>query len=163
EAAARAALLEELGFLYRDAGQYPQAIDSFRQIGSLVDGDSASRIAVQIVETYRQAKDFDSALKESDAALKKYPEDRIVILTHGSVLSDRGKTDEAVNEVRGLLKGERDRETLVALAQIYEKGKRFAEEGKTLDEVEKFSTTKDDQEQLGFLRGAMFERQKKYD
>jgi tetratricopeptide (TPR) repeat protein len=163
EAAARAALLEELGFLYRDAGQYPQAIDSFRQIGSLVDGDSASRIAVQIVETYRQAKDFDSALKEADAALKKYPDDRIVILTHASVLSDRGKTDDAVNEVRGLLKGERDRETLIALAQIYEKGKRFTEEAKTLDEVEKFSTTKDDQEQLGFLRGAMFERQKKYD
>jgi len=163
EAASRAVLLEELAYLYRDAGQFQQAVDTFRQIGPLVDAEGSSRTAVEIVETYKQAKDYDAAAKEADAALKKYPNDRIVVLTHASLLAERGKTDDAVNEVRGLLKGDRDRETLVTLAQIYEKGKRYNDEAKTLDEVEKLSNTNEDKEYLSFLRGAMLERQKKYD
>jgi tetratricopeptide (TPR) repeat protein len=163
EAATRAMLLEELAFLYRDAGQYQPSIDAFRQIVGLLDSDNASRIEAQIVETYRLAKDYDAALREADAALKKYPGDRLIVLTHAEVLADRGKTDEAANEVRGLLKGERDRDTLLALGRMYETGKRYNDEAKILDEVDKLSTTDDEKEQVDFMRGAMLERQKKYD
>ncbi|PWU08398.1 MAG: hypothetical protein C5B51_07905 [Terriglobia bacterium] len=162
EARSHAALLEKLGILYRDAGQYPQAVETFRQIGSLVVEDAA-RAAVQIIDTYRAAKDFDNATKEADAAVKKYPSERLVVLAHASLLAEKGKTDEAVSEVRGLLKGERDRETLLAVAQIYEKAKRYADEAKTLDEAEKLAATDQDKETISFLRGAMYERQKKYE
>ena len=161
DAATRAMLLEEQGILYRDINQYPQAIDSFRQIASL-NGQGGPRIAVEIVETYRAAKDFENAQKEADAALKKYPNERVVVLSHASLLSDRGKIDEAAAELRGLLKGERDRDTLIALAQVYEKGKRFSEQAKLLDEIDKLSGP-DEKETVLFLRGAMYERQKKYD
>jgi tetratricopeptide (TPR) repeat protein len=162
DAATRAMLLEELGILYRDANQYPQAVDTFRQITAL-NGQGGPRVAVEIIDTYRSAKDFETAQKEADAALKKYPNERVVVLEHATVLSDRGKTDEAVSEVRSLLKGDRDRDTLIALAQLYEKGKHYTEEAKTLDEVDKLSTAKDDKEAIAFMRGAMYERQKKYD
>src|SRR5215469_9306239 len=163
EAARRAALLEQLAFLYRDANQYQQAVEAFRQITPLVNGDGASRIAVQIVETYRQAKDLDNAMREADSAVKKFPNDRMIVSSHALLLADRGKTDEAASEIRGLLKGERDREVLITLAQVYEKGKRYPEEAKTLDEVDKLSTNEDEKGYAGFARGAMYERQKKYD
>jgi tetratricopeptide (TPR) repeat protein len=162
DARSHAMLLDKLGTLYRDSGQQQLAVETFRQIGSLVAED-APRAAVQIIDTYRQAKDFDSATREADAALKKYPGERLVVLAHASLLADRGKTDEAVGEVRGLLKGEKDRDTLLAVAQIYEKAKRYADEAKTLDEADKLSTTDEDRETIAFMRGAMFERQKKYD
>ncbi len=163
EASNRAMLLEKLGVLYRDSNQYPQAIDAFRQISAL-DSEGAPRVAVQIIDTYRAAKDFDTAAKEADAALKKFPNERMVIMAHASLMADRGKVDEAVSEVRGTTKGqEPDRETLLALAQLYEKGKRYADEAKALDDAAKLSKAKSDTETIDFMRGAMYERMKKYD
>jgi tetratricopeptide (TPR) repeat protein len=157
----RAMLLERLGGLYRSAEQYPQAIDTFRQI-SAVDKDSAPRVAVQVIATYRAAKDLTSAMREAEAAEKKFPDDRLVKLEHANVLSDQGKVEEAAAEVRSLLKGNpRDRETQLALAQIYDKGKRYQDRDKALDEAEKLSTSKDDKEGVLFMRGAMYEREKK--
>jgi tetratricopeptide (TPR) repeat protein len=163
DAATRSMLLEELGVLHRESSQYPEAIDAFRQIAGLNNPQGGSRVAAEIIDTYRVAKDYDAGQKEADAALKKYPNDRIVVLAHASLLADRGKTDEAASEVRNLLKGDRDRDTLVALAQVYEKGKKFNDEAKILDEVDKLSTSPGDKETVSFLRGAMYERQKKYD
>ena len=162
ESSNRAMLLERLGILYREANQYPQAVDAFRQIASL-DTEGAPRVAVEIIDTYRVAKDFENATKEADAAMKKFPNERMVVMAHASLLSDRGKEDEAAAEVRGLMKGQPDRETLLALAQIYEKGKRFADEAKTLDEAEKLADSTADKTSIAFLRGAMYERMKKYD
>jgi tetratricopeptide (TPR) repeat protein len=158
----RAMLLFELGALQRDAGQYPQALDSFRQIANL-NGQGGPRVEVEIIETYRESKDLDTAQKEADAALKKSPNERMVVLEHAQVLADRGKTDEAATEVRGLLKTDRDRDTLLALARLYETGKKYSDEAKVLDEVEKLSTEDSDKEVVLFQRGAMYERQKKYD
>ncbi len=162
DAASRATLLDQLGVFYRNAGQYPQAIEAFRQIAPL-EAQSALRAALQIIETYRAAKDLESARKEADAALKKYPGERMVQLTHASVVADQGKIDEAAAEVRGLMKGPDDRDTQLELAQIYEKGKRWADMAPLLDQAEKLSVSDDDKASVHFMRGAMYERMKKYD
>ena len=162
DAANRATLLDRLGVFYRTAGQYPQAIEAFRQIAPL-EAQSAPRAAVQIIETYRAAKDFESARKEADAALKKYPDEHVVQLTHASLLGDLGKIDEAAAELRGLMKGPDDREMQLELAQIYEKGKRYADMAPLLDQAEKLSTSDDDKAGVHFMRGAMYERMKKFD
>jgi tetratricopeptide (TPR) repeat protein len=162
DASTRAMLLEKLGSLERDTGQFAQALDAFRQIGSL-NGQGGPRVAVELVETYRESKDLESAQKEADGALKKFPNERMVVLEHAQVLADRGKTDEAAAEVRALLKGDRDKDTLLALARLYETGKKYADEAKILDEVEKQASEDSDKETIFFLRGAMYERQKKYD
>ena len=162
DAANRATLLDRLGVFYRSAGQFPQAVEAFRQIAPL-EAQSAPRAAVQIIETYRAAKDLESARKEADAALKKYPTERLVQVTHASLLADLGKIDEAAAEVRGLMKGQDDRDMQLELAQIYEKGKRWADMAPLLDQAEKLSMSDDDKAGVHFIRGAMYERMKKFD
>jgi len=162
EGASHAMLVERLGTLYRDAGRYSDAVESFRQIAAL-DSDSAARAAVQIVETYRTAKDYDNASREADAAYKKYPKDRMVVFAHASLLAEVGKADEAVSETKGLLKGQPDMETLVSGARVYDKAKRYSDEAKVLDEADKLAMTTEDKESVSFMRGAMYERTKKYE
>src|SRR5207249_3350558 len=55
EASNRAMLLERLGLLYRNSGQYAKAVEAFRQISAL-DSESTPRVAVQIIDTCRAAK-----------------------------------------------------------------------------------------------------------
>src|SRR6185437_16962221 len=74
------------------------------------------------------------------------------------VLADQGKLDEGAAELKGI----QDRDTQLALAQLYEKAKRYADMGRALDSAEKFSKNNDDKETVYFMRGAMYERTKKY-
>jgi tetratricopeptide (TPR) repeat protein len=158
----RAGWYEELGSLNRAAARYPEAIDAFKQMGAVFK-DSAPLVAVQTVETYRAAKDLASAQREAEAALKKFPDEYMVVREHADVLSDLGKTDDAVKELRGQLNGPRDRDTLIALGEILEKAKRFDDATKAVDDAEKLSTSDEEKEAVYFMRGALLERQKKYD
>ncbi len=133
ESAARGQLLEELASLYRAAGQYNESIDAFRKAATL-NKENSPAISLQIIDTYRTAKNADGARKEVDAA---------------------------VAELRARIKGKGDIPTLLTLASVYEKGKIFGEEAKVLDEAEKVAATSKEKESVYFMRGAMFERQKK--
>jgi len=157
----RANFLERLGEFYRASNQYQPAVDAFRQAGDL-DADSAPRIAAEIIDTYRQAKDYKSARAEADAALKKYPDERALKLVHATLLADMGKVDEGVAELRAL-KGDHERETQLAIAELYEKAKRYEDMRKPLDAAEKLSESKQDKETVYFMRGAMYERIKNFD
>jgi tetratricopeptide (TPR) repeat protein len=158
----RSALLERLGFMYRNAEQFGPAVETFRQIAEL-DPDLAARAEAQVIETYRAGKDFKKAEQEANAAAAKYPDDRMIKSVQASVLADLGRTDAAVAILKKQLGEKKDRETWLALAQVYEKGKRYDEMAKAIDEAEKLSQSKDDKETVYFLRGAMYERLKKYD
>jgi tetratricopeptide (TPR) repeat protein len=159
---ARVTLLQRLGLLYRSAGRYNEAVEAYRQIAQ-VDPSAGARASVDVVDTWRIAKDLNKAQEETQAALKKFPNDRMVKLVHASLLSDQGKIDDAVAELRNLLTGDKDRETQLAIAQVYEKGKRFGEMAKALDAAEKLSDSNQDKQQVIFMRGAMFERMKDFD
>ena len=73
----RIVLLERLGLMYRSNEQYTEAIETFRQIAEL-DPNLGGRAPAQIADTYRVAKDLTKALEEANAAVKKYPEDRVL-------------------------------------------------------------------------------------
>jgi tetratricopeptide (TPR) repeat protein len=161
EKGSRVMLLQRLAGLYRDARQYPKSVETLRQIAE-VDPEAAPQASASIVETYRIAKDLPAAQAESEAALKKYPKDRLVKITHASLLADMGKVDQGAAEIKTLVTGEKDGETYLTLARIYEKGKNFAEMEKALSEAEKLAESKQDKENIYFTRGAMFERMKKY-
>jgi tetratricopeptide (TPR) repeat protein len=158
----RVRFLEKLGIDYRNAEQYPQAADAFRQIAAL-DSEAAPQVAVQVAETFRAQKEYAAAFREADAAFKKFPKDRLVIAEHASLLADEGKVDQAASEMRTLFDGKQDRAIHLELAQIYEKGKRWSDMAKSLDEAEKLSSSSEDKETVHFMRGAMLERQKRYD
>ncbi len=158
----RAMLLERLGGLYRANHQTPQAVESFRQAAELAP-DSASRAAVQIVDTYRQAKDFKNALAEAKSAREKYPNERPVKVIYALLLADVGRVPEAAVELKSLPSGSKDRELYLTLAQVYEKGKDYPEMEKAIGEAEKLSESKADKETIYFMRGAMYEKMKKFD
>jgi Tfp pilus assembly protein PilF len=106
---------------------------------------------------------MESARKEADATLKKFPKDRLALMTHANLLADMGKVDEAVAEVKARTTDQNDFQTQLALAQLYEKGKRWAEMAKALDEMEKLASSDEEKFTVHFSRGAMLERTKKFD
>lgn len=162
EKAARVLMLEQLGIMYRTAEQYGPAVESFQQIADL-DADLAGRAAVQVVETYRQAKDFKKAETTAENALVKSPSDRMLRNVYASILADEGKAEAAITEMKKLVAEKKDRETYISLAQVYEKTKRYTEMAQAIDEAEKLSEGKDEKETIFFMRGAMYEKMKKFD
>jgi tetratricopeptide (TPR) repeat protein len=162
ERANRVALYERLGVLYRSVDRTEEAVECFRQIAAL-DADLAARASAQAVETYRQAKEYTKADQESAAALQKHPQDRTLQLVRSNLLADLGRTEEAIAITKKMLTGRDDRDAYVTLAQLYEKAKKFDDMAKAIDQAEKLSSTKEDRTGVQFLRGAMYEKQKKFD
>ena len=158
----RVVLLERLGSMYRANDQNAKAIETFRQIAE-IDPDMAGRGELQIIETYRVSKELSKAESEAKAAVAKYPDDRSLRGMYATVLADEGKSDAAISEMKKLVADKPDRDTWISLAQVYEKAKRYSDMAKALDEASKLSESKEDKENILFLRGAMFEKQKKYD
>ena len=158
----RMILVERLGLMYRNAEQFDKAAETFRQIAE-VDPASGGRAYAQIIETYRIGKQYDKALAEADAGLRKFSDDRVLRGVRGSLLAEMGRTDEAITETRKLLDGKNDRETYITLAQIYEKAKNYAEMAKALDAADKLSDEKEEKESIAFMRGAMYEKMKNFD
>lgn len=158
----RVILLERLGLLYRNNEQYAEAVKTFEQM-PVADPDSGARAAAQVMDTWRQAREFDKAEKAAEAAIAKYPDTRIVRLVRSSVLADIGRYDEAIKSLESMLGGKDDRETQIALAQILDKAKRYNEMEAALDAAGKLSESDDDRETIHFMRGAMYEKMKEFD
>ena len=122
------------------------------------------RARVLVVDTYRAGRDLAKALQESRKALEAYPKDRSIRVTHALLLGEKGDTDEAAKFLRGMLTGGSDeREIYLDLAQIYERGRRYAEAEAAARMAEKMAGRPAENEMVWFMLGAIFERQKKYD
>ena len=159
----RATLLERLGLLYRQGEQYGKAVETFRTLAEL-DAALASRATAQVVDTYRQNREYQKAVDEADSALKKFPKDRMITVVRASALGELGRNADAVASLKTLLEGKpTDRETLLSIAQAYDHAKNYPEMAKAIDEAEKLSATKEEKEGISFTRGAMYEKQKKFD
>jgi tetratricopeptide (TPR) repeat protein len=156
----RGRLLETLADYYRDSEQTDLAVDAYRQMAE-VDPDQAAIAAREIVATYDGGHEFTKAQQEADADLKKWPDDRFLHIAHATLVADLGKNDQAIAEVKKLMDGKNDRETYLALAQLYDKGRKFDDAGKALDAAEKLSANDDEKESVWFARGVMYERMKK--
>jgi tetratricopeptide (TPR) repeat protein len=160
--AARAGLFEELGSLYRRNEQYDQAVESFKQMTAL-DPDQGAAAAVQIIETHREAKEYSKAHQEADTALAKYPNNLKLRGERAELFSDEGKTDDAVAELRKMLDGKSDLDTYLEIAETYQKGHNYAEAAKALDAAEKLAKDDKSRTSVYFNRGALYERQKKFE
>ena len=66
-------------------------------------------------------------------------------------------------ELKKLLDGKNDREIYLAMADIYQKTKNFSEASRVLGSAEKLSQSKEDKSAVLFMRGALEEREKKFD
>jgi tetratricopeptide (TPR) repeat protein len=157
----RIELLERLGIMQRTYEQYSEAIKSFEEILTLEPATTRNPQA-QIVETYRQAKEYPRAEAALEEFLKKNPNNRTLIRLKGQLLAETGKAQQGVEVVSKLLDGKEDREIHLTIASLWEKAKNYSEMSKSLDQAEKLSTTAAEKETVYFMRGAMLEKQKNF-
>ncbi|MBZ5524901.1 MAG: tetratricopeptide repeat protein [Acidobacteriia bacterium] len=159
----RALFLDRLGNIYRTEGRPLLAIETFRKIIDL-GGDEASRGYQEIIDAYRDRKQWAEATKTTQEAVEKFPNDRALKLMLATQLADDGKADESIKVARSLLKGQpEDREAHIGISQVYARLKRWQEAEESLAEADKLSTRPEEKEYILFLQGSMYERQKKID
>jgi tetratricopeptide (TPR) repeat protein len=158
----RLRMLSVLGKMQEDVGNTQEAVAAFRQISD-IDSSLGANVEYQVIEAYRNGKDYKLARQEADAALKKFSGDRGLVLEHALLMADLGQTDPAVNELRGLSNFSKDRDALITLAQVQDKAKRFDDERRSLDSADTLSKSPEDKQTIEFARGAMYEREKNFD
>ncbi len=159
----RSVFLERLGTIYRDNNNDPQAVETFRKMLALGD-ENAERGYQQIIDTYRDAKQWQQATDTAKEAVQKLPNDRALKMVYAAQLADTGQADAGLQQVKSLLKGgPEDREVYITLSQMYSRLKRWPEAEEALDKAEPLSTKDEDKQYIYFLRGSTYERQKKYE
>jgi tetratricopeptide (TPR) repeat protein len=169
----RAVFLERLGSIYRDQGNNQAANETFRQIIALGGDENIERGYQQIIDTWREAKEWQKATDTAKEAVQKLPGSRDLKLVLASQQADMGEADKALKDVRAMLKGDGnsnsgsssnsdDRQVYIALAQMNTRLRRFSDAEQALDKAELLSTKADDKEYVWFLRGSTFEREKRY-
>jgi tetratricopeptide (TPR) repeat protein len=159
----RALFLERLGNIYREAGRPLLAIETFRKIIDL-GGDEASHGYQDLIDAYREQKQWNDAARVAQEAVKKLPEDKTLKLTLAEQLADAGKENESVLLAKSVLKGgPDDRDSYIMLSQIYMRLKRWKDSEDAIAQAEKLATRPEEKEYIRFLQGSIYERQKKYD
>lgn len=163
----RALFLEKLGTVYREGGKTQQALDTFGKMIEL-GGEEASRGYQEIIDLYREQKQWPEANRTADEAAKKFPEDKDLKLILAQQMADSGKAEEGIQLAKNQIKGGpenrvSDRATYVALSQIYARLKRWKEAEDALVQAQKLAVKPEEKEYVMFVFGSLYERQKKYD
>jgi tetratricopeptide (TPR) repeat protein len=165
----RAVFLERLGTIYREQGNNPAANQTFREIVALGGDENIERGYQQIIDTWREAKDWQKATDAAKEAVQKLPNSRDLKMVLAAQQADMGDADKALKDVRAMLKGDAnsdsnagDRQVYITLAQMNTRLRRFSDAEQALDKAEQLSTKTDDKEYVWFLRGSTFEREKRY-
>jgi tetratricopeptide (TPR) repeat protein len=159
----RSIFVERLGLVYRDQENYPAAVETFRKMLTLGD-ENAKRGYQDIIDTYRESKQWPQATATAREAVQKLPNDREVRMVLDAQLADTGEPDKALADVRSMLNGKpEDREIYITLAQMNTRLKRWNDAEEALSKAESLSTSSEDKEYVYFLRGSTYEREKKYD
>jgi tetratricopeptide (TPR) repeat protein len=171
----RAVFLERLGTIYREQGNNASANETFRQIIALGGEDNIERGYQQIIDTWREAKEWQKATDAAKEAVQKLPNSRDLKMILAAQQADMGDANKALQDVRAMLKGDGksdtpkanasnndDRQVYITLAQMNTRLRRFADAEQALDRAEALSVKNDDKEYVWFLRGSTFEREKHY-
>src|SRR5712675_1413257 len=159
----RAIFIERLGMVYRDQENYQAAVDAFRRMIPL--GDDNARTGYQdVIDTYREAKQWPQATAAAKEAAQKLPNDRELRMVLDAQLADTGDPEKPLADVRSLLKGTpEDREVYLRLAIMNTRLKRWSDAEEALTKAEQLSTKAEDKEYVYFLLGSTYELEKKYD
>ena len=159
----RAIFLERLGTIYREANKPQMAIDTFRRMLELGD-ENAIRGYQEVIETYRDQKQWQLATSTAEEAAKKFPSDRSLQLVAASQRADMGQPGPAIDEVKGMLKGTADdRDIYVTLSQMYSRVKNWPQAEASINKALALSTKQEDKDYANFVAGSIYERQKKYE
>jgi tetratricopeptide (TPR) repeat protein len=159
----RAIFIERLGMVYREQENYTAAVDTFRKM--LLLGDENARSGYQeMIDTYREAKQWPQATAVAKEAVQKMPDDRDLRMVLDAQLADAGELDKSVADIRSMLKGgPEDREVYLRLGIIFTRAKRYDDALQALAKAEQLSAKPDDKGYVSFLRGDLYQREKMFD
>jgi tetratricopeptide (TPR) repeat protein len=158
-----AILYQQLGQLYRETSNYPAAVNTLEELQRL-GPEEDRRARTMIIDTYREARDIAKALDASSKALAAYPKDRSLLITQALLFGENAQTDQATAQLRQLLDGSpADFEIQLDVAQVDEQGQRWTDAEQAVHAAEKIAPESSQKEMTGFMLGAIFERQKKFD
>jgi tetratricopeptide (TPR) repeat protein len=160
----RAIFLERLGNIYRESNHPQQAIETFRRMIALGD-DSASQAYREMVETYRDSRDWPAATQAAKEGAEKLPADREIQLVYAAQLADEGQADTAIAKAKSMLTGKpaEDREVYVDLAQMYTRLKRYPDAEQAIAKAAQIAGKQDEKDYVLFVQGSIFEREKKFE
>ena len=159
----RGIFLERLGALYHEQNKVDQAIATYQKLIDM-GGEQALRGYQGQVDTYRDAKMFDKAVEVSRKAVEANPKDTDIKLMLAGELADQGNVDEGLSMAKSQLTNtDKDRTVWLTLAQMYTRLRRWKDAEDALNKAGSYSTKKEDRIYVLFLRGALAERQKRYE
>lgn len=166
EKANRAIFLDRLGIIYREENKTADAVAAYKQLVDL-GGDYAKGGYQGQVDAYRDAHQWKDATVAAAAAAKATPKDKGVQLMYAGQLADTGQVEQGIALAKAQLTAAGntpdDRDTYLALAQIYTRLKRWPDAATALDSAAGLSTNPDEKLYVYFLRGVSADRQKHYD
>ncbi|MBI2682366.1 MAG: tetratricopeptide repeat protein [Acidobacteriales bacterium] len=165
EAGNRAIFLGLLGSLYRETGKTDKAVETFRRMLELGD-EQAVRGYLQLIDTYREARQWTQASALADEAVQRFPKDRSLLITQAGLDADTGKGARASEILHSLLTpgDDRDnREIQVALAQVNSRLRNWREAEEAAAAAERLSNSPEELQYIAFLLGSIYERQKKFE
>lgn len=158
-----AVLYELLGRLYLDSENYTAAISILDDMSHLGE-EEARRASALTVDAYRAAGDLPHALEAADKAIAKYADDRELRITRALLIGEKGDADQAATQLRAMMMHtSQDFEIDLDLAQVYQQNHRYDEAEAALAQAENLATRSNESEMVWFLRGTIFDRQKKFD
>jgi tetratricopeptide (TPR) repeat protein len=158
-----AILYQQLGQLYRETNNFTAAVNTFEEMLRL-GPEEDRRARVMIIETYRDAREISNALEAARKAVDAYPKDRGIHVTQALLYGENAQTDQAAALLKAQLDGTaNDFEIQLDLAQVFEQGKRWPDAEQSIHAAEKIAPGPSENEMAGFMLGAIFERQKKFD
>jgi Flp pilus assembly protein TadD len=166
EKANRAIFLDRLAIIYREQNKTTEAVATYKQLIPL-GGDYVKSGYQGQVDAYRDTHQWKEATAVAADVAKAMPKDRAIQLMYAGQLADTGKVDEGValaNAQLAATKGTADeRDSHLALAQIYIRLKRWQDASAELTSAESLATKPDEKLYVAFLRGTLYDRQKRYD
>jgi len=158
-----AILYQQLGQTYREVSEYDAAVNAFEEMRRLGPEEDL-RARVLIIDTHRLARDLPKALEASRSALETYPDDRSLRVTEALLYGENAQTEQAASKLQQLLNGsEADFEIQLDLAQVYQQGRRWSEAEQAVAAAQHLAQRPAQTQTVLFLRGAVLERQKKFE
>ncbi|HEY1809634.1 MAG TPA: tetratricopeptide repeat protein [Acidobacteriaceae bacterium] len=158
-----AAVLDRLAGVYREQSKPDLAVATYQKMTTL-GGELEEQAFDQIVETWREAHEYDKAVTVARTAVEKQPKSVDAKLTLARQLADTGHAEEGIGMARALIPGDaKSLEVYYQLAQIYTDLRRWKDASDTLDLADKQATKKDDQTMVVFQRAMMADRARHYD
>ncbi len=96
----RGIFIERLGMVYRDQENYPAAVETFRKMIALGGDDNVRTSYQDMIDTYREAKQWPEATAAAKEAVQKLPNDREMRMVLDAQLADTGDPEKPLSDVR---------------------------------------------------------------